>query len=111
MEIFSLAILAALVGKVMTVLKAIGKDWNMVWTQVAVWVIGVAVVCLGVHTTWAGTIVIQDVALWNMNLADQIFLGIAVGSGISQLYDFKKARDNGDTAVEPPLLVGMTPPT
>lgn len=107
MEVFSLAILAALVGKVVTVLKAVGKDWNMVGTQVAVWAVGIAVVALGAHTSWAGTIVIQNIGLGDMNAADLVFLGLGLGAGISQVYDFKKARDNTDTASEPPLLAGV----
>lgn len=104
MEVFSLVIMAALIGKVVTVIKGIGKDWNMVLTQCAVWVVGAAVVALGAHTSWAESIVVQDVAVSNMNFADQVFLGIALGAGISQVYDIKKAKDNTDSAVEPPLL-------
>lgn len=107
MEVFSLAILAALVGKAMTVIKAIGKDWNMVITQVGVWVLGWLVALLAAHSTWGSELVIQNVSLGNMNAADLGFLGLAIGSGISQVYDFKKARDNTDTASEPPLLAGV----
>lgn len=107
MEVFSLVILAALIGKAMTVIKAIGKDWNMVATQVGVWVVGWVVAVGAAHTSWASTIVIQNIALSAMNPVDLFFLGAALGSGISQVRDAIKARDNTDSAAEPPLLLGI----
>lgn len=107
MEVFTLVIMAALVGKTMTVIKAVGKDWNMAGTQVGVWIVGFVVAALGAHTSWADTIVIQKVALSNMNAADLFFFGASLGSGISVVRDAIKARDNNDTASEPPLLAGV----
>lgn len=107
MEVFTLVIMAALVGKIITVVKALGKDWNMAGTQVAVWFAGWVVAALGAHTSWASTIVIQKIALSDMNAADLFFLGAALGSGISQVRDAIKARDNTDSAAEPPLLLGI----
>lgn len=107
MEVFSLAIMAALIGKIITVIKSIGKDWNMAGTQVAVWGAGWVVAAVAAHTSWASTIVIQNIALGNMNAADLFFLGAALGSSISVVRDAIKARDNNDTAAEPALFVGL----
>lgn len=111
MEVFSLVIMAALIGKVMTTVKGVvNKDWNLSGTTVGIWIVGWVVAALGAHTSWASTVVIQNVALDKMNTADLFFLGASLGSGVSQVYDAIKARDNTNSAAEPKLLRRWTKP-
>lgn len=111
MEVFSLAILGAMIGKVLTVVKAFGKDWNMVLTQLVVWAAGFAIALIASHTSWAGDIVIQNIALDRLNTADLLFLGVALSSGMSVVYDYNKARDNNQSSAEPTLVPELDRPS
>ncbi len=110
MEVFSLAIIAALIGKAMSVLKsAVNKDWNTVLSQGVITGIGWAAVALAAHTSWASTIVVQNISLSSMNAADLLFLGAALAGSVSQVYDFRAGLDNTQSAAEPKLLKSPIP--
>lgn len=105
MEVFTLLTLAALVIKVTTVVKAIGKDNNMVFTQLVVWVVGTAVLFLASHSDISKGIVVFDgaKALGDLDAGSLILAGLALGSTGAFAYDVKKAVDGSDSATEPSL--------
>lgn len=106
MEAIGFLALAALVVKVVGVIKALGKDNNFVLTQCVTWAVGVAVLLLAGQAEVTQALVIPGfgVALGTMDVASVILAGLLLGSTGAFAYDFKKARDNTDSAVEPSLL-------
>jgi hypothetical protein len=106
MEVFSAATLAALVVKVTSVLKYLsaGKTREAI-TQLIPWLAGVVTVMVAAQANVSeGLVVFGELALGQLNVWSQILAGLALGSGGSLVYDFKKAVDNSDSAAEPPLL-------
>lgn len=107
MEFVPLLAAAALVWKIVDFLKYLRTgDVNGVFTQLSVWVAGVAVVLLLANTDWADGITVGDTILGALNGASLVLLGLSVGSTSSVLYDTKAAIDGSDTAVKPPLITG-----
>lgn len=106
MEVFTLLTLAALVIKIVTVIKSIGKDNNMVLTQLVVWVVGIAVLILAANAEITEGIVVFNGAppLGDLDFGSIVLAGLALGSTGSFAYDYKKARDSSDSATEPALL-------
>lgn len=106
MEVFTLLTLTALVVKIVSVIKSIGKDNNMVATQVVTWVVGVAVLGLASQADITRAIVIFQGApvLGDLNFASLVLAGMSLASTGSFAYDYKKARDSTDSAAEPALL-------
>ena len=76
-------------------------DWNSVVTQAVTWAGGILTVWLLVSSDFAAAISPQ---LPLINGASIVFIGLSGGSVASAGYDFKKARDNKDSAVTPSLL-------
>lgn len=110
MEELTILMMATAVNKTVTVVKAIGKDWNMVLTQVVVWVVGIVLLALAAHSTIAGNLTVFSAALKTWNGADTVLGGYVLGSAGSFAYDYKKARDNTDSSTEPALLAGPVQP-
>lgn len=112
MEVFSLLTLAALVIKIVSVIKAIGKNNNLVLTQVVVWVVGIGVLLLAANSGLTAGISIFTGAppLGDLDIGSVVLAGLALGSTGSFAYDYKKARDNADSAVEPALVPGAVGP-
>lgn len=111
METVTLLMLAASVNKIVSTVKAIGKDNNMALTQLVVWVVGTIMLALAAHATitgditpFAGAAPLQDFNAWDLILG-----GIMLGSTGSFAYDWKKARDNTDSSTEPPLVRSLVP--
>lgn len=106
MEVISILMLATLVIKAMTVVKAIGKDWNMVLTQVAIWGLGIAVLFLASHAVVFSGLTPFDggPAIGDYDGSSIILAGLVLGSTGAFAYDWKKAKDGTDSAAEPPLL-------
>jgi hypothetical protein len=105
-QVALLAGLALAVNKTVTVLKALGKNWNTVVTQALVWVLGIAAILLAAHAK-----VTMDAAVpgtpWLFGQLDGssiVLLGWVLGSSGSFAFDLRKAIDNSDSAAEPPLL-------
>jgi hypothetical protein len=105
MEVFTAATLVTLIAKVTSVLKYLtASEWREAATQAATWIAGIAVVWVAsqasatqAFTIW-GEITLGSLDIWSVILA-----GVALASGASVVYDFKKARDNTDSAAEPKL--------
>lgn len=104
MEALTLAALAALAVKVMTVVKSIGKDNNKALTQVLTWLVGFGVLAVGAHAqVTEGIVVLGTTRLGDLDVASLFLAGTALGSVGSVGYDFTKAVDNTQTAAEPSL--------
>lgn len=84
-----------------------GRDLNGAGTIAAAWVAGVAAVMVAAQTDFASGIAVGDRTLEGLNVFSQIFVGLAAASVGSFLVDAKKAVDNTDTAVKPPLIPAM----
>lgn len=113
MEALGFAALAALVIKIVSVVKAIGKDNNIVATQVVVWAVGIIVLFLAGEADVTSGMVIpgfSDIHLGDLDAASIVLAGLALGSSGAFAYDVKKAVDNSDSATEPALLPGETGP-
>lgn len=105
----TIAILAGLafaVNKTVSVIKALGKDTNLVLTQVVVWLVGTAAIFLAGQADITDGLIIPglDDALGSLDVASVILAGWVLGSSGSFAFDLKKAIDNNDSAEEPALL-------
>lgn len=95
-----LAAFAPIVWKAVDFVKfARAKDVNAVITQLVVWVAGIGVGFLARWSDFA-----TGTALEHVNVSTVILAGLSIGSVASAAYDFKRARDNTDTAATPTLL-------
>lgn len=84
-------------------------EWNGVVTQLASWTIGVGLVFLASGTDFAEQWALPTgLTLQDVNGATKVMIGLALLSSAGVLYDFKKAFDTSDTAVQPSLLSGET---
>lgn len=100
MEAITMIALIALVSKIVTVIKSIGKDNNTVVTQVLVWVVGVLVFLLAANSDIASGIEpISGHPLSGLDVGSLVLLGLSLGSAGSFAYDFKR-----DRAPEPSLI-------
>ena len=68
------------------------------------WVLGVAVVWVLARTEWGDEITIGKEALANLSLGGMVIFGLVFTTVAATLYDFKKAIDNKDDAVQPQLV-------
>lgn len=87
-------------------------QFREVITQLLAVAWGIAAVFLVGATEWAGETVVGNLPLTDIDTPGKVAVGVIVGATGSVLYDFKKSRDNTDTASEPALLpkVGMGSP-
>lgn len=108
MEALTLVALAALVVKVMTVIKSVGKDNRAVATQAVTWVVGIVVAFLAAHAKVASDLVVfGSFRLGDLDASSLILVGVSLGSlGSTLLHDFPNAIDNQSTVVEPKLGPG-----
>lgn len=105
----SLAVLAALIKKVVDFLRALrGRDTNAIVTQLVAWVGGVVVVWLAAHVDFASAVSYANVSLDQMGLWTQAALGVLLGSGASVLQDGFKAVDNTQSEAKPKLVPDTT---
>ena len=95
----------ALIVKVIDFLRyARAGDTNGMFTQLCVWLAGVAVVLLLAQTAWASEINIGDIALSSLGFWSQVFYGLSIGSLGSTFKDGLKAIDNSNSTAIPTLL-------
>jgi hypothetical protein len=80
------------------------EGWNGVLTLMFTSGIGVLIVLLFKHTTWAGEITIGSKKLSQLSTMSWVVFGLVAASFGSTLYDLKKAIDNTDTASTPRIL-------
>lgn len=107
-----LAAVAFAINKTVSVIKGVrARDWNLVFTQVVVWAVGVAALFLiGAANQFQGLVVpgfaqpLSDFDAWS-----KVALGWILGGSGSFVFDFKKAIDNTDNAREPSLLPPPVP--
>lgn len=106
MEVMTVAALAALVVKVMTVVKSVGKDNRSAATQVVTWVVGVGVAVLGAHAQVTQDLVVfGSYRLGDLDTASLVLAGLSIASlGSIVGHDLPSAIDSTGTVAEPPLL-------
>jgi len=107
METVGFLALAATVIKIVSVVKAIGKDTNYVATQAATWAVGVAVLFLAGAASVTANLELpgfEGTPLGSMDAASVVLAGLVLGSTAAFSYDVRKSLDNSDSAVEASLL-------
>lgn len=105
MQVVVPILLAATVFAVTNWLKQItAKDWNAVITQIIVWGVGCIGVWAAAQTTLFGDWAPFSVPLKLLKTADLIFIGLNIGSFGTGFNEFKKAKDETDSARTPHLL-------
>ncbi len=105
MEFVPAVFMVALVWKLVDLVKYVRNgDVNAALTQLTTYAAGVGVAFLFAATQWADGIMIGDAALSSLSGASLVVAGLALASTGSALYDFKKARDNSDSAATPKLF-------
>lgn len=106
MEFVAVAGMASLVYAFGNFLKHVtNQEWNGVITQLVIWASGAGVVLLFGMTTFAEGISIGEHTLAGLSVVDKIVFGMTgLGSTTQVVYDFKKAVDHSDTAVQSKLL-------
>jgi len=80
------------------------KNWNPVVTQLIAWVAGVVVVMLFAQTDWAETLTFGDRSLASLNGSSLFVIGLMASSILGVVNEVKKALDDHDSAVQPPLI-------
>lgn len=104
MDVITLASLAALVVKIVSVAKALGKDTNYVLTQALTWLVSIALLFVAANATLTEQLVFAEHALGSLDGWSLVLAGLQLGSLGSFAYDVKKAVDRSDSAAEPKLL-------
>lgn len=105
MNFVPLVAMGLLVYAIINTLKqASAKNWNAVVTQVIVWVAGVVVILLVAQTQFAEGVSVNGIALTKLDFWSALFVGLIASSIGSFGNDLKKAFDNTDSAMVPPLL-------
>lgn len=105
MEVMTVAALAALVVKVMTVVKSAGKDTRAAVTQGVTWAVGIGVAFLAAHAK-----VTQDLVIFgtfrfgDLDAGSIVLAGMSIASlGSTLLHDYPNAIDANSSIVEPKL--------
>jgi hypothetical protein len=110
MDVAPLVLLAALVYKFTSFLKALrNQDWNAALTQLVVWAGGVIAVLLFAQTEWAESVAVGASSLADLEFWSQFVLGLEAASLTSAFYDLRKGFDGSDSAREPALFMDSTP--
>lgn len=79
------------------------RDLRAAVTQLVVWGASIGLAFLLRASDFGDAIRIGAAPLSHLNDASLVLVGFAFGSTASVVYDFKKARDNSDSAAEPSL--------
>lgn len=106
-SIASLAALLALTWKFIDFLKLLANlpgSKNGVITQLASWAAAVGAVFLYGASQVGSRVIVDELSVDQMDTPTKILVGLAIGSAASAVVDWKKATDNSDTAVIPPLV-------
>jgi hypothetical protein len=88
----------------------INKDHNAWLTQLIVWAAGFLAVVLFAHSQFGVGLSIGGTLLRKTSCADQVLLGLLLGSVGSTANEFKKAFDNHDTAATHALFPAIANP-
>jgi hypothetical protein len=85
--------------KIMSVLKFVeAKDWLAFRNQVGAWLVGIVVVFWGANIQGISATEIGGIALGDMTLPTLAYIGLALGSTGSLVYDGLSSLDNNRTA-------------
>lgn len=107
MEFVLALALPVLVWKFTDFLKAVrNSDWNAVVTQLITWLAALGALGVVAATSFGDTIPVPgtDLMVGSLGFMECVLVAITAGSGASAAYDVKKALDNTDSAVTPPLV-------
>lgn len=105
MDFIPLVVAAATIWKVVDFVKfAKARDASSIATQIVTWVAGVSMAFLLAESDFGAGLDVAGHALANLNGASVVLFGLGLGSTASGVVDFKKARDNTDSAAVPSLL-------
>jgi carbon starvation protein CstA len=107
MEFVPLLAAAALVVSALNLVKFVkNRDWNGTVSTGAAWVIGVGVTLLLAESDFAESIAIGDTGqnLATANTFSLILVGVTFAAVAQQLYDYKRALDQTDSAMVEPLV-------
>lgn len=99
--------LLALAAKVIDFLRYLTNlpgTRTQVVTQLLAWAGATAVVFLYGVSDFGPTVTIDGLSLSDMTGWTKLLVGLTIGSLASLVVDFRKARDNTDSAQVPPLL-------
>lgn len=96
----ALFLLAAMVYTLIQLGKnAQAGEWKAVVTIVTAWVAGILAILVFVHSAWAAEITLDKVQLDDaLSWGDYLIAGFAVSGLAAAFTDYRKARDNTDTA-------------
>lgn len=107
--------LVALIWKLVDFAKAlvnlnVDNNKNTVVTQALVWGVAVGVLVLAAHARiTTGLELLPGAPLGLMDWPSQVLIALGFGSAGSVLFDFKKARDNTDSAATSSLIGPSAP--
>lgn len=107
MEVLSLASLIALGMSLVSFVKFVrAKDVNSALTMLVSWIIGIALVFVAAESDLFGRIaIIPGVPpLDNINNASKVLIGMMFLSLGREVYQFRKAIDNSQSAEEPAIF-------
>lgn len=112
MEVFTLAMLGALVVKATGLLKLLrAKLYGDALTQLVAAGAGVAVTFLARASDVMADFDVEGVKLGTFDDATAVLFGLGLASAASYSYDWKKAVDGSDSAAEPPLAPALNNPS
>lgn len=105
MPVAPLAAIGTIVFCLMNFMKALtSKNFSAAITQVIAWLSGVIAVTLAAHTDYASGVTFGDLSLEKLNGPSHVFLGLIASSILGTVHELKRAIDNRDSAVQPPLI-------
>jgi hypothetical protein len=101
-------LIATLVWKATDLIKyAVNGNVSAAVSQIVVWLIGVGATFLVAASDFADTVTITaTLTLDDLDNWGKVIAGLGAASLGSGFYDFKRARDNTDTAIVPSLIPG-----
>lgn len=110
MEVFSVVALAALVVKLTSLSKFVrAKHYGDAISQVFVLVVAVALAWIAANSSAMSDVDINGTTFGSLDGGSIVLVGLALGSTASFAYDYRKARDNTDSAAEPSLVPENNP--
>lgn len=111
----ALGLLGAFGRKVFELTKNVtNRRWDAVAAQVVAWALFVAVLVVASRARlFATSIEVPGTGtdLGHVDVFSLVLLGLGLGSGYGVFGDYLKARDNTQTAAQPPLFPPSTPDT
>lgn len=103
---------ATLIGLIISAVNLViylrNKLWDNVVKMLAAYGGGIAGVLLAAQTDFAPIFEFGGVTLDGANTYTQVFIGLGLGGSATVVNQFKKAFDNGDSAVMPNIITDKT---